>query len=184
MMIFLAMLDTEEEKAVFSQIYEKYRYFMWYLANDILKDPHLAEDAVQDAFLALTRHLDKIDEVESSRTKKFLATIVKSKAIDIIRKKQDRETLAGEQEEIMAAESADVVLEEYISQDNYEQLLTCVGALKDIYKVVFEYKYVHQLTDKEIADILGVSMKVVNVRIFRARKMLQQLLQKGGAEVG
>ena len=39
-------------------------------------------------------------------------------------------------------------------------------------------KYLHELSDREIADLLGVTPKVVNVRIFRARKKLQNLLRE------
>ena len=88
MILFLSMLDSEEEKSKFVLIYEKYRYFLWYLANEKLQDAFLAEDAVQETFLALTRHLDKVDEVDSVRTRNFVATIVKSKAIDMIRRKK------------------------------------------------------------------------------------------------
>lgn len=46
------------------------------------------------------------------------------------------------------------------------------------YRVVFEYKYLHELSDREIADLLGVTPKTVNVRIFRARKKLQSMLEQ------
>ena len=62
MIIFLNMLDNEEDRDKFVRIYEKYRYFLWYLANERLQDPYLAEDAVQETFLALTRHMDKTAE--------------------------------------------------------------------------------------------------------------------------
>lgn len=88
MIIFLNMLDNEEDRDKFVRIYEKYRYFLWYLANERLQDPYLAEDAVQETFLALTRHMDKTAEVDSAATRNFLATIVKSKAIDLIRRRK------------------------------------------------------------------------------------------------
>ena len=50
--------------------------------------------------------------------------------------------------------------------------------MDEIYRVVFEFKYLHELSDREIADLLGVTPKVVNVRIFRARKKLQNLLRE------
>ncbi len=42
MLIFLTLVDTQEEKDKFTALYEKYRYFMWYLANQILNDYQLA----------------------------------------------------------------------------------------------------------------------------------------------
>ena len=86
MILFLALIDDEEDKEKFVRLYEKYRYFLWYLANERLHDAGLAEDAVQEAFFALIRHMEKIGDVDSSATRNFLATIVKSKAVDILRK--------------------------------------------------------------------------------------------------
>ena len=80
MLLYLSMLDTQTEKEKFTEIYEQYQHFCWYVANGILNDAHLAEDAVQETFLALTRHLDRVEQVDSPRTRKFLMTIVKSKA--------------------------------------------------------------------------------------------------------
>ena len=81
MILFLALMDKEEDKEKFVRLYEKYRYFLWYLANERLHDAGLAEDAVQEAFFALIRHMEKIGDVDSSATRNFLATIVKSKAV-------------------------------------------------------------------------------------------------------
>ena len=70
------------------------------------------------------------------------------------------------------------LLNQYLAQESYERILHAIQKLDEIYRVVFEYKYLHELSDREIADLLGVTPKVVNVRIFRARKKLQNLLRE------
>ena len=57
-------------------------------------------------------------------------------------------------------------------------MISCILELEEAYRVIFEYKYVHQLSDKEIAQLLDITPKLVNVRYFRARKKLQQMLEK------
>ncbi len=175
MVLFLALLDSPEEQEKFAAIYEQYRYFMWYVANQKLNDAHLAEDAVQEAFLALTRHLDKVDDLHSPRTKKFLATVVRSKAVDILRRQKPTEEL----EEALTGDtgSADI-LEQYLTKENYNYLVSCILELDDSYRVIFEYKYMYRMGDEEIGDILGISAKNVNVRYFRARKKLQEMIRK------
>lgn len=174
MILFLSMIDSEEEKNKFVRIYERYRYFLWYLANERLGDAYLAEDAVQETFLVLTRYMEKIGEPESTATRNFLATIVKNKAIDLLRKQRRQRDEVFEEAEI--CQTQEDPLETWLIQENYRQILNAVGQLDEIYRVVFEYKYLHELSDREIADILGVTPKTVNVRIFRARKKLQQIL--------
>ena len=176
MLLYLSMLDTQEEKDKFTELYQQYQHFCWYVANQLLGDAHLAEDAVQETFFVLTRHLDKIEDVESPRTRKFLMTVVKSKAVDILRK-QHGELPVDE----LPAEPADPgadMLSTYITKENYNHLLSCVLELEEAYRVIFEYKYVHQLSDREIAQLLDITPKLVNVRYYRARKRLQQMLEK------
>ena len=178
MFFYLSMLDTQEEKDKFTVLYQKYRYFCWYIANGVLKDAHLAEDAVQDTFLALTRHLDKVEPEDLIGTRKFLMTVVKSKAIDILRKEKRTEEIFAEELEYDIPDEKPDLLDTYISEENYHRLLSCVRKLDEMYRVVFEYKYVHQMSEKEIADLLGINTKTVGIRFLRARRKLQEMLQK------
>ena len=134
MILFLAMLDDEADKEKFVRLYEKYRYFLWYLANERLHDAGLAEDAVQDTFLALTRHMEKVDDVNSCATRNFLATIVKSKAVDILRR--HREEPMEDMPVENGGENSDV-LDQCICRESYETLLQAVSRLDEIYRVVF-----------------------------------------------
>ena len=54
MLMYLSILDTQDEKDKFTEVYEQYQHFCWYVAFQLLGDDHLAEDAVQETFLALT----------------------------------------------------------------------------------------------------------------------------------
>ena len=54
--IFLSLIDSDEDKAKFSNLYEQYKNLMFYIARDILKDEHLAEDAVQEAFIRIAKN--------------------------------------------------------------------------------------------------------------------------------
>jgi len=46
LVFYLSVIDTEEDKTKFELIYEQYGKLMFYIANQILKDQFLAEDAV------------------------------------------------------------------------------------------------------------------------------------------
>ena len=70
------------------------------------------------------------------------------------------------------------ILDQLLVKENYNRLISCVLELDDSYRVVFEYKYLYRMSDEEIADILGISAKNVNVRYFRARKKLQEMIRK------
>ena len=54
MLFYLALIDTPEAKNKFEELYISYEKTMFYVANKFLKDKHLSEDAVHQAFYALS----------------------------------------------------------------------------------------------------------------------------------
>lgn len=177
MFFFLTLLDDPEEQQKFTEIYYQYRHFLWYVANQKLQDAHLAEDAVQEAFLALTRHMDKIEDVHSDRARNFLATIVRSKAVDILRKKVPEAELPEEYGELKVGGD---MLDHYLTKENYHRLVACVLELDDTYRTIFEYKFMYQISDAEIADVIGFCKKR-EYPILQGKEKAAGNDQKGGA---
>lgn len=95
LMMYLNLVDTPEEKSKFKQLYDKYRNLMFFCAKEILKDDGLAEDAVQEALIKLTKYLKKINEVECHKTKHFIVIIVESASKDIYRREKGRRASRG-----------------------------------------------------------------------------------------
>ena len=80
-MIILMMVDTPEQKRKFAELYERYRYLMFKIAVDILHEHHLAEDALQEAFVRVAKHIECIGQLEETATKRYLITITKNAAL-------------------------------------------------------------------------------------------------------
>lgn len=53
----LSTLESNEDKEIFTKLYEQYRPLMERTATRILKEPSDIEDAVQNAFVQIIRHL-------------------------------------------------------------------------------------------------------------------------------
>lgn len=60
MLVYLAMIPTEEGRNKFALLYWEYRDLMFYLALRILGSQQDAEDAVQEALLRITEIIEKI----------------------------------------------------------------------------------------------------------------------------
>ena len=61
-MIYLMMIDAEEDKPKFAILYETYRHLMMKVALNVLKDTFLAEDAVHESFIKIAKNMEKIGE--------------------------------------------------------------------------------------------------------------------------
>lgn len=85
MIIYLQMIESDEDKSKFEQLYIMYKGLMFHVAMKILKNEFDAEDAVHQAFLSLIENLKKISDVKCPKTRAYIVIITERKAIDIIR---------------------------------------------------------------------------------------------------
>ena len=173
MLIYLSLLDSEEEISKFELIYSTYKKQMYYTANNILKDSHLAEDAVHNAFLSIINNLEKIEDINSHKTKGLIVIIVKNVSIDIYRKnKKERDNT------IFIDDLDDINGYDEINKNDIGDLEIAISKLPENYKQVFLLKFSHELTDNEISEILDIKPDNVRKRISRGREKLKNILKK------
>jgi len=171
-MIYQSMLASEDDKLIFTQIYQELRDACYSIALPITKNKAMAEDAVHNAFMSVIRHKGEIFELPASKRRTKILLIAKNKAIDIVRleKRRTHEPISEAKE---VAGNADVPAE-IVRQEALEFLISCIASLPEKYKTVFELRYVHDLTNQEIAALIGISSKSVSTRLSRAKLMLQE----------
>jgi len=66
--IYLAMLETQEDKDKMTELYETYREYLCNIAQSILHSKDDAEDVLHEAFLRIANDFTKIGEVSSRKT--------------------------------------------------------------------------------------------------------------------
>ncbi|MGN0426581.1 MAG: RNA polymerase sigma factor [Agathobacter sp.] len=171
-MIYLMMIDAEEDKRKFIVLYEKYRYLMMKVAFDVLGDNYLAEDAVHEAFIKIAKNMAKIGDVNSQETKRYLITITKNTTIDIYRKRSTqmkREIFVNELGE------NDLPLT-YIETDIDNRILDILKNLPVKYRDVFLLKYSSKLDNDEIAELLNIPEGTIRQRLSRGKEIIQEAI--------
>lgn len=168
----LAALESDEDRALFTEIYEQNHDRMEQTALRILKDPHDAEDAVQNAFLQVIRNFDALLEIPCKKRIFWCISIVKNEALAILRKKKKTILIIEELEENPAAG-----VEEAMS---YKEVVRLFAQLPETYRSVLEMKMILGYSGKEIAKRMGLTENTVNVRITRGRAMLREIAGKEG----
>jgi len=176
---YLSMLDSDEDKKTFSAIYEKLRLPCFHIALKITQNRELAEDAVHNAFLAVIRHKDKIFNLPCGKQRSLIVIITKNKSIDLMRMEKTRTHIPVDDMEDIIADGRFDVGKIYEDQKSYEALMDSISSLPEMYKTVFELRYVHELGNQEIAELLGITPKAVSMRISRAKTMLQEIINRG-----
>ncbi len=172
---------NSRDRTLLEQIYFEYRHMMFNVAYKVLNDPDLAEDAVHIVFVKLASKTEKIGDIFSKKTKGFLVVVAKNTAIDIYRKRKRTSKMISENRFDLARMAGNELppQEIIISNDTIDKLQSYIAALDSKYGDVLLLKYYNNLSNTDIADLMGLSVENVRVRLHRAKKMLADRIAEG-----
>ncbi len=162
------MTNMESEKL--RRLYDIYEQPMYRIAYAVLKDENTAEDAVSEAFLRIIKHINRIDEPDSPRTKKYIIKIIRSTSIEQYRKKKhffNRE--APIDEETMQLPDKNTDIEREVIGRQPSELLE---GLTDEERNIVEIRCIKGKSWKETAQELSISEAAARKRFERIRKRL------------
>ncbi len=169
------VFEPPEAHVKIEQIIETYGNLMFHVANAVLHNEHDAEDAVQQALIAIYQNISKIDPIPCPKSRSFIVTIVERKAIDLYRAKQRSMSVPLEEEyrNVPSAAYVDTLSDK-------SELAKAMAALPTRYRQVLFLKYDHGYSDREIAAMLGMTATNVRKTIQRAKKKLEaDLIERG-----
>ena len=176
LLFYTLLIEEDNDKAKFEKIYTLYKKKMWYAANSVLTDAYLAEDAVHNAFIGIAKNMRKIRDPESSETLSYVVTASKNAAIDMLRKSKGiTETDIDELYDVGDKESSSF----YKAFEAEDFITKTFAAMPAVYRDVLYLLIVEQMTEKEIAELLGRKPGTVHQQVRRGRMILKEELMKG-----
>ncbi len=170
MLLVLQTINSAKEKSKIETIYRIYCDYMYRAAFAILNNPQDAEDAVHAAFVSIAEYINKIEAADCPKTRGYIVTIVRNKAIDIYRARQTHRQV----------EYSDAVIGVQNQYDGENVLAKCILQLPERYRDVIVLKYCHGYELREIAKMLGLSYQNVLKIEQRAKAKLRALCRKEG----
>lgn len=164
----------------FRQIYDRYHRPLHLLALRLLKDHHLAEDAVQDIFIKFWLSKEKIDHPKS--LKSFLFTCIKNHVLNMIRNNRRRILAAYELKE--EHHPATNCTEDGIQYKEYQNIFSeGLNQMPVKRREIFRLKMHEGLTNAQIAQKLKISIHTVKVHYQLGSKYIKSHLKKE-ADIG
>jgi RNA polymerase sigma factor (sigma-70 family) len=138
----------------------------------------LAEDAVQEAFLAVWRGADRFDPARS-RASTWILTLVHRRAVDLVRREDRRraDSLEG-----LAAPASGGTEEEAALRAQRRAVQEALRRLPDEQREALELAYYGGFSQSELADRLGQPLGTIKSRMFAGLARLRDLLAE--AELG
>ena len=137
----------------------------------MLRDPELAADLTQDAFIKAYRNYNVLEKPENARA--WLYQIAHRVALDHIRRQKIIRFLPWTGESHGAAPSTErLVMDAHLSGD----LQRALAKIPERQRAALLLAEIHDLTGLELAAALGVSHVAARALLTRARESLRQAL--------
>jgi RNA polymerase sigma-70 factor (ECF subfamily) len=171
------VFDTPEERDKFVALYEDYGKIIYYTLSRFGLDEYTIEDLSQDIYMILANHLADIDLQNYKRTRNYIITITRNYCKNHLRSKSRKPEESLEKYPDLDSNS-DGILDQVILKEQISRLSEEIGKLDDIYKCVLELKYVNGFANDEIASILNIKKKTVEMRLYRANQILRTKLRE------
>lgn len=174
-------------EVAFSELVRRYEGAVYSLCYRTMGHAGEAEDLAQESFLRLYRSLGQFRP--GGRLRPWLHKIAVNVCLDALRKRKEPTLSLDEMSEGRGeppiphggSQPEEACLGHEAQMAVHQALLQLPGE----YRVALVLRYLEGLSYQEVADALGVPLSTVETRIFRAKKMLGQVLTSptaGGKE--
>ena len=176
----LLALAAHEDEGALAELYDRYGRPAYGLALRIVRDPALAEDAVQEAFLTLWRTA-KSFRSDRARPSTWILTLVHRRAVDLVRREERRRAAPLETSEEPEAYGP-ATDEEIELTDRRRIVQEALRQLPDDQREALELAYYGGLTQSELAERLSVPLGTIKSRMFTGLRRLHDLLAEAGLD--
>lgn len=167
----------EDVNEIITALVAEYSTTLYRVAYSVTRNSAEAEDIVQETFLRVLRHQNKLGEIRDARV--WLVRIAWNLALDRKRRSKTRpetEDIADLVRTLPSAERrAD---DEAISAQEHAHIVALIDQLPAKERHALLLSALEELSTAEIASICSTTESSIRSRIFRARRELAQLLAK------
>lgn len=144
--------------------------------SSILHDEDLADDVYQEVLILLVKKAEQFHEDRSLRG--WVYSIARRRAIDALRARGRNPVLGLCEGTDIAESTPSTPLDALLRAESTDYMTQEFNALSDVDREIIELRYVHSLKHREIMGILGITLANVRIRLYRAKKLLQQKMEQ------
>ena len=166
-----------------AEVAEQYRASIHRYVSRLVRDPALADDLTQETFLRVHLHVGELKD--PAALEGWLYRIATNVCYDCRRRRQHRESASAvpSQEEgdaLVVVDDGALRPEQLLEQREMSDcVLRVLAALPPTHRRVMLLHDLQGYTDPQIAQMLGLSLPNVKMRLHRARTRLRAALAEG-----
>jgi RNA polymerase sigma factor (sigma-70 family) len=166
------------DRSAFEELYRRYSPAAYGLAFRVTAQEALAQEVVQDAFLALWRAPEAYDPARGV-FRSFFLSLVHHRAVDTVRREErlrKRSERASNLEPVHGEDVAEEVVEDAYLGVRRKEVREALAELPPEQRQVLEMAYFGGYTQARIADELRIPIGTVKTRTLAAMRKLRRSL--------
>jgi len=167
--------ENEERYHKFRLVFEEYYNTLCNYAYAFIRDKDTCEDIVQEIFLRIWEK--KRDIVLSVSIRYYLFTAVRNNCLTYLKLEKKAARVSVENEDLLV-EIPELEKDPDQASDYLSQVTKAIALLPPKCKDVFLMSRFNNYSYKEIAEILGISVKTVENQIGKALKILRDFVKQ------
>ena len=153
---------------VFKKMIVTYQPDMQRMAESVLHDPYLSEDAVQEAMIQLWQQRNRLDSERNLRA--LCVTMAKRRSIDLLRKQRPFQLIDEEALEIPEPTPNNI-------EERYQKAMKIIERLPFIQQKALLMKYEEEKNTEEITRELNISSTNLYTILSRAYAALREMMK-------
>lgn len=178
----MELTDTElthrlkhHDEVAFETLFRRYYRYLYAIAIQYVKDPALAEDALQEVYLKLWTNREQLDETLAVRN--YLAVAMRHQLLNQLR--NEKRAVVRHLERQASLPDADTTTEEAITLNEYSALVRDgLSLLPAQRRLVFTLRSEKGMTNEQVALQLQLSINTVKVQYYHACRFLRDYLRQ------
>ncbi|MCH5251602.1 MAG: sigma-70 family RNA polymerase sigma factor [Lachnospiraceae bacterium] len=175
MIELLLLIETPEDKIKFEKLYKNIHRRLLYVALKFLHNQQDAEDIVHDVFAKIAKDYPKYRGKPEKEMLSLGFVMVRNASINLIRARERHKETPIEIKDDLLGTEADP-LEDVLKEENVEVLNQALTDLNEEDKNILVLRYYHSMSYKEIGKLLGLKVKTIDMRLYRIKKRLREVI--------
>lgn len=167
----LLLRVSKGDLPAFEQLYRAYHPRLRRFLTNMLRRPQLVEEVLNDTMMVVWRQPDRYNG--KSKVSTWIYAIAYRKALKALRRSDE----PVEDKHADERASADPGPDRDIDRRQLQSvLLNAMSGLSADHRAVVDLTYFHEMSYREIAELMGCPVETVKTRMFHARKRLKAKL--------
>lgn len=160
------------ENEQFAQYIKQYERLILTICLSFTKNYFDAEDLTQQTFLNAYENYSKFD---GKNIKSWLTTIAANKCRDFLKSKVRTEVSITDEDYTNLIDNSESPEDKIVKKNTEEKIKCLCKRLKEPYREVAEGYFVGGMKLSKMAEIKGESIKTLETRLYRSKKLLKEL---------